>query len=79
MSELDYAMEPEVECAENDPNDAAFILATGTIGGCDAIKEYITCKTYPLAAGFGFENVALGMNPMSKVETALPLFCYGSC
>jgi hypothetical protein len=29
---------------------------------------------YPQAAGFGFKNVTLGMTPVSKVETPLPLF-----
>jgi hypothetical protein len=29
---------------------------------------------YLLAAGFGFENVHLGMTPMLKVEASLPLF-----
>jgi hypothetical protein len=25
MGELDYAVEPEVECPNNDPNDVAFV------------------------------------------------------
>jgi hypothetical protein len=33
MSELDYAIEPKVECRDNDPNDAAFVRAIATIGG----------------------------------------------
>jgi hypothetical protein len=33
MSELDYAIEPEVECPDNDPNDAAFVWVTTTSGG----------------------------------------------
>jgi hypothetical protein len=33
MSELDYAIEPEVECPDNDPNDAAFVRVTTTSGG----------------------------------------------
>jgi hypothetical protein len=70
MSELDYAMEPEVECVDNDPNDAAFVQATRTVGGRDAVKEYVTCKMYPLDTSFFFESVAFGMTPMSKVETA---------
>jgi hypothetical protein len=31
MSELDYAIEPEVECPDNYPNDDAFVRATATI------------------------------------------------
>jgi hypothetical protein len=41
MSEIDYSIEPEVECPDNDPNDAAFFGATATIDGRDAIKEYV--------------------------------------
>jgi hypothetical protein len=78
MSELDYAVEPKVECAYNDPNDDAFFQVAATIRGYDAIEEYVTCKTYPLAAIFGFESVAFSMTPMSKVEIALPLFAVGA-
>jgi hypothetical protein len=78
MSELDYAVEPKVECLDNDPNDAAFIQATATIRGRDAFEEYVACKMYQLAAGFGFESVPLGMTPVLKVDTALPLFAVGN-
>jgi hypothetical protein len=77
MSELDYAIEPKVECPDNDPNDAAFIQVTATIRGCDAVEECVTCKMYPLSASFGFESLPLGMTPVLKVETPLPLFDVG--
>jgi hypothetical protein len=64
MSESDYAIEPDIECSNNDPIDVAFVRATATIGGHDAVKEYVACKMYPLAPGFGFESVPLGMTPM---------------
>jgi hypothetical protein len=78
MCELDYTVEPEVECPDNDPNDAAFVWTTATIRGRDAIEEYATCKMYSLAIGFGFESVPLGTTPVSKVETPLPLFVVGT-
>jgi hypothetical protein len=78
MSELDYAVEPEVECLNNDPDDAAFVRATATIKGHDAIKEYVAWKVYSLAASIDFENVPLGMTPMSKVEASLLLFAVES-
>jgi hypothetical protein len=78
MSELYYTVEPEVECPNNNPNNAAFVRATTTIGGRDAVEEYVACKIYPLAASFGFESVPLGMTPVSKVETPLPLFIVGT-
>jgi hypothetical protein len=60
MSKLDYAIEPEVECLDNDPNDVAFVRATATIGGRDAVEEYVACKIYSLAASFSFESMPLG-------------------
>jgi hypothetical protein len=78
MSKLDYAIEPEVECLDNDPNDATFVRVTTTIGGRDAVEEYLACKICPLAASFGFESVPLGMTPVSKVESPLPLFDVGT-
>jgi hypothetical protein len=73
-SELDYAMEPEVECPDSDLNGVAFVWATATIRGHDAVEEYLACKVYPLDAGFSFKNVPLGVTPMSKVEVPLLLF-----
>jgi hypothetical protein len=78
MSELDYAVEPEVECRNDDPNNAAFVRATATIVGRDAVEEYAACKMYLLAGGFGFDSVLLGTTPVSKVDTPLPLFAVGN-
>jgi hypothetical protein len=39
MSALDYAIELELECPDDDSNDVAFAQATTTIGGRDAVKE----------------------------------------
>jgi hypothetical protein len=74
MGELDYAVELEVECMDNDPNDVVFIWATATIRSRNAVEEYVVCKMYPLAIVFGFKSVPLGMTPVSKVKTPLPLF-----
>jgi hypothetical protein len=60
MGELDYAIEPEVDHRDNDPNDTGFIQATVTIGGRDAVKEYTACKIFPLASSFSFKSVPLG-------------------
>jgi hypothetical protein len=78
MSKLDYAVEPDIECSDNDLNDAAFIRATSTVGGHNAIEEYVACKMYPLDVGFDFKSVPLGMTPISRVETPLPLFVVGT-
>jgi hypothetical protein len=73
MSTLDYTVEPEVECPYSDVNDAAFIWAMATIGGRDAVDEFLACGVYPLASGFGFRDVDIGTTVMSKVETPLPI------
>jgi hypothetical protein len=78
MSELDYVVEPKLECPDNDPNDATFVQATSTIECCGAVEEYVGCKKYPLAAGFCFKNAPLRMTPVSKVETPLLLFTVGT-
>jgi hypothetical protein len=78
MGKLDYAVEPEVECPDNDPNDVAFICATITISGRDAVEEYTACKIFPLAVIFGFKSMPLGMIPALRVETPLLLFAVGT-
>jgi hypothetical protein len=78
MSELDYDVESDVECPDNDPNDVAFVRATSTIRGHDAVEEYVACKMYQLVVGFNFESVALGTTPILRVETPLPLFAVGT-
>jgi hypothetical protein len=49
-----------VECPYNDPNDAAFVRATVTIGGHDVVQEYTMCKIFPLVVSFSFKNVPMG-------------------
>jgi hypothetical protein len=78
MSELDYAVEPEVECLNNNPNDAAFVRAIATIRGRNAVEVYVACKMYPLVAGIGFETVPLRMTLVSKVEDRAPFLLWGT-
>jgi hypothetical protein len=78
MDEFDYTIEPEVECPDNDPNDVAFVWATASIRGHDAIEEYIACKIYPVAASVGFETVPLRTTPVLKVETPWLLHAVGT-
>jgi hypothetical protein len=78
MGELDYAVEPEVQCPDDDPNDAAFVRATATFEGRDAIEEYVACKTYPLEVETALRLFAVGTIAVSKVETALRLFAVGT-
>jgi hypothetical protein len=78
MGELDYAVEPEVQCPDDDPNDAAFVRVTATFEGRDAIEEYVACKTYPLEVETALRLFAVGTIAVSKVETALRLFAVGT-
>jgi hypothetical protein len=71
MSELDYSVEPKVECTDDDANDVAFVREAATIEGHDAVEKYVAYKMYLLAVGFSFDSV-------SKVETPLPLFVVGN-
>jgi hypothetical protein len=74
MSLLDFMVELEVDCPDSDANDVAFVWATTTIGGHDAVEEFVACRVYPLLALFGFGDVSVGMTIVSKVETPLPVF-----
>jgi hypothetical protein len=74
MSVIDYTVEPEVECPDDDMNDVAFVRATNTIEGRDAVEEFLACKMYPLVAGFGFHGMSIGTTPVSKVQITLLLF-----
>jgi hypothetical protein len=74
MSALDYTVEPEVECLEDDVNDAAFVQVIATIGGWDVVEEFVACKMYPLASNFGFSGVTTGTIPVWKIQMPLPLF-----
>jgi hypothetical protein len=78
MGELDYALESEVECMNNDPNDVAFVRATATIRGRDVVEEYVACKIYPLAASFGFESAPLGTTPHVEGGDCLAIICCGN-
>jgi hypothetical protein len=50
MRVLDYTVERDVECLDNNVNGVAFVLTTATIGGRDAVKEFLACGMCPLAS-----------------------------
>jgi hypothetical protein len=41
MSVLDYVVESDVKCLDDDPNDVAFVHVTTTIGGRDVVEEFM--------------------------------------
>jgi hypothetical protein len=69
MSMMDYTMELEVECPNNNANDATFVCATATIGGRDTVEEFLTCGMYPLASSFSFKDTTICTTAISKVIT----------
>jgi hypothetical protein len=52
MTRLHFAMEPLFECLEDDAGDTTVIKATRSIGGRDAIKEYVSCRLFPIVGEF---------------------------
>jgi hypothetical protein len=67
MTDLEYVMEPPHDCPDSDPNDKAFIRATTTIGGRDAVEEFMSSKIWPLSAGLDFNKILEALTPISKV------------
>jgi hypothetical protein len=48
------------------------------LSGVVMLSKSVACRVYPLAVGFNFESVPLGITPMLKVETPLPQFVVGT-
>jgi hypothetical protein len=71
MCVLDFVTEPSFECINNDDGGATFFCATRSIGGWDAVEEYMACGLFPLSDSFGLGEVEDGEMPVSK--TTLPL------
>jgi hypothetical protein len=74
MVALDFATEPLFECVDDDAGDVAFVKATRSIGGRDAIEEYMACRLFPLVASFGLGEIADGETPVSKILLPLSEF-----
>jgi len=74
MNNLKFVANPPHGCAEDDRNDAVFVTATKTIGGRDAVEEYLTCDVQPLSQGWELGEAPLALTLKSKVEVPLPKF-----
>jgi hypothetical protein len=74
MTELDFVMEPPFECPDDEAGDVAFIKATHTIGGWDAVVEYMACGLFPLSVSFDLGEIAYGETPVSKLTVPMPDF-----
>jgi hypothetical protein len=60
MCALDFNTEPSFECGNGDASYAAFVSATRSIGGWDAVEEYMACGLFPLSASFGLREIEDG-------------------
>jgi hypothetical protein len=74
MSSLNFPMKPSFNCANDDLSDDAFVWASKHIRGWDVMEEFIVCNVWPLAAGISFEQVKVGVTPISKLKVPLPKF-----
>jgi hypothetical protein len=74
MSALKFHTKPSFNCPDDDLSDSAFVWASKSIGGRDAVEEFISCGVWPLAAGIDFEQVKIGETPISKLNVPLPRF-----
>jgi hypothetical protein len=54
--------------------DIAFVRVTKFIGGWDPMEQFLACGMYPLAVGVGFDRVAAGVTPVSKLKLPPPKF-----
>jgi hypothetical protein len=74
MSALKFHTKPSFDCPNDDFSDGAFIWASKCIGGQNALEEFVSCGVWPLAAGVNFEQVKVGVTPVSKLKVPLPGF-----
>jgi hypothetical protein len=72
MTALDFATEQAFECPDGDASDVTFVKATRSIGGRDAIEEYMACGLFPLSVNFDLGEIADGETPISKLTLPLP-------
>jgi hypothetical protein len=74
MCALDFVAEPLFECINEDDGGTAFFCATRSIGGWDAVEEYMAWRLFPLLDGFGLGEIEDGETPVSKITLPLPEF-----
>jgi hypothetical protein len=74
MTGQDFVMEPPFECPDVNVGDVTFIKATRTIGGRDAVEEYMAHALYRLSASFSLSEIVNGETPVSKLAVPMPKF-----
>jgi hypothetical protein len=74
MSCLNFHKKPSFKCPDDNLRDGAFVWASKNIRGWDAVEEFVGCGVWPLAASVSFEQVLVGVMPVSKLKLPLPNF-----
>jgi hypothetical protein len=74
MSALKFHTKSSFNCPNDDLSDRAFVWALTSIGGRDAVEEFVSCGVWPLDAGNDFEHMKVGEAPVSKLKAPLPRF-----
>jgi hypothetical protein len=74
MSDMCFHVEAPFDCLADDSSDAAFIWASKFIRGRDTEEEFVACSVWPLGAGVSFDQVSVGVSPVSKLKVPLPNF-----
>jgi hypothetical protein len=70
MTDLCFMTDPPFDCPD-EVSDAAFVKATHTIGGWDAVEEYMACKLHPLFLSFNVGEVVDREMPMLKLSVPM--------
>jgi hypothetical protein len=71
MTCLNYLMEAPSSGGPEDANFAAFVETTSSVGGRDAVEEFLASGLWPLSEKFGFK-VETKESPLSKVVVLMP-------
>jgi hypothetical protein len=74
MSTIKFCTKPSYDCFGEDLSDGAFVWASKCIGARDVVEEFMSCGVWPLAAAVNFEQVKVGLTPISKLKVPLPRF-----
>jgi hypothetical protein len=74
MSTLKFCTKPSYDCSGKDLSDGAFVWASKCIRGQDVVEEFVACGVWLLAASVNFEQMEVGLTPISKLNVPLPRF-----
>jgi hypothetical protein len=74
MTELNFVTDPPFECLHDEIGDAAFVKATHTIGGRDAMEEDMACVLFTRSVSISLVEVSNWETHVSKLSAPMPDF-----